>query len=177
MNKKTVIVALFLAVTLMLSVTAFEAWAFGEGKTKERYGEFEKKFFCKAHMILKNQDELGLSDKQVEEIKSLKIETKKDLIRKNAELNIIALDIKSAMCGKQINTGAINKLIDKKYDLKKEKEKASIGAYATVKGILTSEQKDKLKDLWKKCKKEMMQCSMMKGEKGKMNCPKKSDNR
>ena len=163
MNKKTVI-ASFLAVALLLNVTAFEAWAFGGGKTKERYKGLEKKFFYKTHMMLKNQDELGLSDKQVEKIKGLKIETKKDLIRKNAEIDVIALDIKAAMWDEQIDTGAIDKLIDKKYDLKKEKAKSLVGAYAAVKGILTSGQKDKLKDLWKKCKKEMTQDAKMKGK-------------
>ena len=154
MNKKVVIASL-LAVALMLNVTAFEAWAYGEGKGKKCYKGLEKKFFYKAHMILKNRDELGLSDKQVKKIKDLKIETKKDLIRKNAEIDIVALDIKAAMHGDQIDTALVNKLIDKKYDLKKEKTKSLVGACAAVKGTLTREQKDKLKGLWKKCKKGM----------------------
>ncbi len=163
MNKKTVI-ALFLAIALLLNVTGFEALAFGGEKGHSKKG-LEKKFFCKAYMILKNQDELGLSDKQAEKIKGLKIETKKDLIRKNAEIDIIALDIKAAMYGEQIDTGAIDKLIDRKYDLKKEKAKSLVGAYAAVKGTLTGDQKDKLKTLWKKCKKEMMHGAKMKDKK------------
>ncbi len=164
MNKKTLIVSL-MAIALVLNVTAFEAWAFGEGKGKKCHKGLEKKFYFKAHMILKNKEELGLSDKQVKKIKDLKIETKKDLIRKNAEISIVALDIKAAMYGDQINTTAVDKLIDKKYDLKKEKAKSLVGAYAAVKGTLTSEQKDKLKGLWKKCKKDMMQGHKAKGKK------------
>ena len=57
MNKKTLIVSL-VAVALLLNVTALEVWAFGGGKGKEGYKGFEKKFFCKAHMILKNRDDL-----------------------------------------------------------------------------------------------------------------------
>ena len=78
------------------------------------------------------------------------------------------------MHGEQIDTGAIDKLIDKKYDLKKEKAKSSVRAYASVKGLLTSEQKSKLKDLYKKCKKEMMQGSTMKSKK---TCPMKGGKR
>ncbi len=173
MNKKTAI-ALILTVALMLGVTAFEACAFSGEKTKGHCKGFGEKFFSKAHLILKNKEELGLSDKQVKEIKDLKIKTKKDLIRKKAEIDIVALDIKAAMWGKKIDTGAINSLIDKKYDLKKEKAKSLVGACAAIKGILTEEQKDKLKDLWKKCKKEKMHGSMMKG---KMAHPTKSSKR
>ena len=164
MNKRTVIASL-LAIALVLNVTAFEAWAFGGGKGKKCYKGLEEKLFFKAHMILKNRDELGLSDKQVKKIKDLKIETKKDLIRKNAEIGIVALDIKQAMYGDRIDTAAVNKLIDKKYDLKKEKAKSLVGAYAAVKRTLTSEQKGKLKALWKKCKKDMMQGHTAKGKK------------
>ena len=53
-----------------------------------------------------------------------------------------------------IDTEAIDALIDKKYEIKKEKAKSMVGAYAELKGILTAEQKDKLKELYKKCKKE-----------------------
>ncbi|GAG18917.1 unnamed protein product [marine sediment metagenome] len=148
----------------MLNVTAFEAWASCSRKTKGCYKGLGKKFFFKTHMVLKNQDELGLSDKQVKEIKDLKMKTKKDLIRKKAEIDLVALDIKVAMHEEQIDTGAIDKLIDQKYDLKKEKAKSLVGAYAAVKGTLTDEQKSKLKSLWKKCKKEMMQGAMMKGK-------------
>ena len=165
MNKKTVIAAL-LALALALSITAFDDYAFGDGKTKRCHKGLEKKFFGKVYLILKNQDELDLSDKQVEEIKDLKIKTKKDLIRKKAELDIVALDMKTAMLEKQIDTGAVNKLIDKKYDLKKEKAKSLVAAYAAVKGILTDKQKEELKDLWKKCKKEMTHGSMKKGKMG-----------
>ena len=159
MNKKTVIVSI-LALVLMLNVAGSGAKAFGGG--------FEEKFFCKAGMMLKNQEELGLSDEQAGKIKDLKIKTKKDLIRKNAEIEIIVLDLKSAMCGDQIDTGAMDKLIDKKYDFKKEKAKSLMGAYAEVKEILTSEQKNKLKDLYKKCDKKKMKC-----EKGMKQCPMK----
>ena len=86
------------------------------------------------------------------------------MIRKKAEIDIVALDIKAAMRDEQINTGAIDKLIDRKYDLKKAKAKSLVGAYAAVNGILTDEQKSKLKSLWKKCKKEMMHGAMMKGK-------------
>lgn len=154
MNKKNVI-ALLLVIGLVLSVTALDAYAFDGGKKKgcQKAGGLEKKFLCKAHFVLKNSDELGLSDKQIKEIKTLKIDAKKDIIRKKSEIDLIAVDIKAAMYTDPIDTAAINKLIDKKYDLKKEKTKALVGAYAALGGTLTEEQKANLKALRKKCKK------------------------
>ena len=162
MSRKTVLAAL-LVLALVLSVTVLDAYAYGDKGAKGHRKGLAEKFFFKVHMILKNRDELGLSDKQAKDIKDLKIKTKKDLIRKKAEIDILALDIKAAMWGKEIDTNAVNKLIDAKYDLKKAKAKSLVGAYAAVKGILTDGQKAKLKSIWKKCKKKTMHDSKMKG--------------
>ena len=163
MNKKVVAIT-FLICTLIFSLVASDAYAGHYGKAKDGHGGFESKIYRKAHFILKNKEELGLSDKQAKEIKDLKINTKKDLIRKKAEIDILALDIKTAMRKDPVDTDAVGKLIDKKYDLKKEKAKSAIGACAAIRSILTKEQKDKLKGLCKKFKKEMMHGSKKKGK-------------
>ena len=62
---------------------------------------------------------------------------------------IIAIDIKSAMWEDTIDVNSTNALIDKKYDLKKEKAKALVAAYAELKSMLTDEQQKKLKSLCK----------------------------
>lgn len=116
-------------------------------------GGLEAKFCAKAHFLMKNQEELGLSDDQIAKINGIKLNNKKDLIKRNAEIEILALDIKSALYAETVDTKAVNALIDKKYDLKKENTKVLVGAYAALKEILTKEQKEKMKDLWKKCKK------------------------
>ena len=160
------VLALFLILTLVFSVMAIETYAKNMGGHSKK--GLENKFSCKVHMSLANMEELGLSDKQDAKIRDLKINAKKDLIRKNAEIEILALDIKEAMCGDTIDTKAVNKLIDKKYELKKEKTKSQVAAYAALKGTLTDDQKAKMKDIWKKCKKQMMQGGA-KGRMGKAN--------
>ena len=161
MNKKFMGVAL-VVFALFFSVLAAGVYARDYGKTKGHGWDIKEKFSKKAHFFLKNQEELELSDEQIEKIKDLKIKAQKDIIRKNAELEILALDLKSGLWKDTINTNKVNKLIDKKYDLKKEKAKSLVNAYAALKNILTKEQKEKMKGLWKKCKKEMMHGSMMK---------------
>ena len=165
MNKKfmgTVLVVF----TLIFSVLVVEAYAHDYGKTKGHYGDLKEKFSEKVHFFLKNQEELELSNEQIEKIKDSKIKAQKDIIRKDAELKILALDLQGGLGKDTINTGEINKLIDKKYDFKKEKEKSLVDAYAALKNVLTKEQKEKMKGLWKKCKKKMMHGSMMKGKMG-----------
>jgi len=153
MNRKTMI-AVVLCMALALNLVALDAYAEGYGKGKGHHFDLEEKFSKKAHFILKNEEELGLSDRQVDQIKDLKINIKKDLIGKKAQLEILGLDIKAAMWNDPFNVNVVNKLIDQKYEIKKDKAKFLVGAYATLKGLLTEEQKEKMKGLFKKCKKE-----------------------
>jgi len=151
MYKKALVVAVLVCFGLLAANVYAEA---GHGKAKCGKWDFEKKFSHKAGWILKSQEDLGLSDEQVKKIKDLKYETQKDLIRKKAEIEIIAIDIKAKLHEDTIDAASINSLIDKKYDLKKEKAKALVGAYIALKDTFTEEQKAKLKDLWKSCRLE-----------------------
>lgn len=162
--KGRTVITVFLAAMLMLGVATVAAHAYGQADSKGCGMDFEKKFCQKAQFILSNQEEMGLSDEQVEKMKELKMNLCKEMIKKDAEISIAALDIETEMHKDPINIEALNKLIDSKYDLKKEKAKAAVSAYAALKGMLTKEQKDKMKELWKKCGKEKMECQMMAGK-------------
>ena len=156
-------------VVLTLGLAAGAAFACDNGGCKlgDQKSGLESKFYCKAQFLMKNQDELGLSDDQITKIKDLKMKTKKDLIMRNAEIDVLALEIKSALYAEKVDINAVNSLVDKKYDLKKKTTKDLISACVAVKDILTKEQKDKLKALWKKCD-SGMKCDMgMKCEMGK----------
>lgn len=152
MKKKqllTYVVVFILAVSFIVPVVMAED---GRGKGKGHYGkkgDLQGKLMKKAHFILKNKEELGLTDEQVDKVKTLKIETKKSLIRQKADIAIIAIDIKAALWEDTIDKVAIGKLIDQKYDLKKASAKTLVGAYADMKSVLTDEQKEKCKELFK----------------------------
>lgn len=130
------------------------AEAYDHGKKKGCKQGFEGKVCKKAYFLLKNEDELDLTDEQVKKIKDLKIAVKKDLITRKAELDLIKIDIQTMLHEDKVNLEEINKLIDKKYDLKKAKSKYLIETYTTLKNTLTEEQKKELKKLWKKCDKK-----------------------
>lgn len=140
------------------------------------------KFFEKIKFVHKNQEALEITDDQLAKIKDLKIKTKKELIRKHADIEVIKIDIISFLYQEKINVDAINKLIDKKYDIKKEKAKLLVSSLADLKGILTKDQCAKLKQCYKnkcgkcgkcpmyeKCQKEMW-CKKCDNPKSKCGC-------
>lgn len=166
---KRVALVVVLVAFLAVSFLALDSYAEMQGKgmkkdggmckmcKMKKMGDMDKKdltskFYMKAWVAMENQEELGLTDKQVGQIKTLKYETKKDVIKKNAEIDVIAVDIKVSLWEDSIDTQSVNMLVDKKYNLKAEKTKTIINAMAKFKSILTKDQMTKLKDL---CKKNM----------------------
>ena len=91
----------------------------------------------------------------------LRVEPGPSVVLGGHQIEVVALDIKAALWQEEVDAAAVNKLVDKKYELKKAKAQALVSAYAELKSMLTKAQKDKMKELWKK------------GEKGGLPCPMK----
>jgi len=118
---------------------------------KKGYGHgLDDKFSYMAVAILKSRDELGLTEKEVADIRSLKIEVKKKLIMLNAEIDTIGVDIKGMMWQGTFDPEAVNMLVERKYELKKEKAKYIVTSIAKLKGMLTEEQRDQLSSICRK---------------------------
>ncbi len=143
---------LVLGLVLVLSVVTLNAYAYGSyGKEKGKacHEGFSEKFFCDASFVMSKQEEMGLTSEQADAVKNFKINTKKDLIRKQAEIDLIQVDIKAELWKDLVDADAVNALIDKKYELKKEKAKYTVNACAALKSMLTEEQCQKMKQLCK----------------------------
>ena len=147
MRKRFILIACLVCFSLLTSQVYAE-----QGRMKAGHGDMEGQFCQKAMLIVKNQEELGLSDEQVKKIKDLKLATKKEMIRKKAEIDVLALDIKAGLWEDEIDVAALNGLIDRKYELKKGKAKSLVAAYASLKSMLTKEQHEALKSLRKRSK-------------------------
>ena len=104
----------------------------------------DDKFFYMAHSILENHSELELSEVNVRAVKDLMNNTKKSLIKSTAEIETIAVDIMAEMWDASPDGDKINKLLDKKYTLKKESVKELVGAFLSLKKMLSKEQLCKL---------------------------------
>ncbi len=115
---------------------------------KAHHGQsLEKKILCKFRLVMANQDKLNLLDDQVTKIQNLKVATKKDLIKRNAEIDLISIDIKLKLWEDKPDKEILNKMLDQKFELKKEKAKALIDAYVELKDILSVGQRKKLKKI------------------------------
>ena len=145
--------AVLLVSALVLGSAGVDVCSAYHGKEGKSGYDHEAKVSKKARMILSNKAELGLTDEQVAKVKDLSSKVKKDLIRKDAEIDIGAIDLKEEKWKDPVDIEVVNKLIDKKYELKKDKAKYQVAAYAELKSILTAEQKSKLKEIYGKCKK------------------------
>jgi Spy/CpxP family protein refolding chaperone len=119
--------------------------------------DLEDTFSQKIHFIMANSDEIGLSAEQLEKIHTLKYSVKKSIIKNDAEIEILALDIKEALGKDDIDIGAANSLIDKKYMIKAQKTKDIVAACANLKTIMTKEQQKKMQDMCSKHKKEKIE--------------------
>ncbi|MCK5706841.1 MAG: Spy/CpxP family protein refolding chaperone [Candidatus Aureabacteria bacterium] len=159
MKKKgvlTVLVALIVAFSFIVPVVVADGYGKGDGYRKGKgdghqgnRGDLQQKLMRKAHFLMRNKEELGLTDEQVDKIKALMIETRKSLIKTKADIDIIDVDIKAAMFSDDIDKEVVGKLIDQKYDLKKVQAKTVINALVDTKGVLNDEQKEKAKELFK----------------------------
>jgi len=110
---------------------------------------FAEKFFHFAHSILENYEELGLTDEDAKKIRELKIGTKKSLIRNTAEVELFTVDIIVKLHEDKPEISEINKLLDKKFDVKKAGMKKLIAAFIGIKKLLSKEQMKKMKAICK----------------------------
>jgi Spy/CpxP family protein refolding chaperone len=136
----------------------------------------EEKFCHKAAFILANADEISLNDEQIGKVRAITLKVKKNIVMKEAQIKTLALDIEDAVKEDDVDMKIINALVDKKFDLKKEKTKEALQGYVDLRGVLTKEQREQIKQASSKCmmmgrmKKMMMgpKDDISKGEKGGM---------
>ena len=75
---------------------------------------------------------------------------KRILSKKKQKIDLTKVDIRSSLHKDEVNIEAVNKLIDKKYEIKKSKSKQLVASIAQLKKILSKEQIDKMKNFMHK---------------------------
>jgi len=146
-NKKILIYSVLALMVIFGSIVS-KAYACNYKKGSSYRWSLKDKFFKKAHMILGSKADLQLSDKQVAKVKDLKLQTRKDLVMKEAEIEVVEIDITAALHTDVINLKSVNNLNKKKYKLKNNKADLLAKSFATLKSILSDDQKEKLKNIY-----------------------------
>ncbi len=116
----------------------------------------------KIGLLWENKEDLGLKDGQLDKIKDIKHASTKKLIQLKADIEIVMVDLKSAMYVDSIDVDSVNKLIEAKYAAKEEASKTFIKSISDIQQVLSKDQRDQWKDL---CKKSQNKASCSKGEK------------
>lgn len=123
--------------TLMLSVTGFA----------QKHGKGHGGMRGKHLPVLSKAEELGLSEKQVKDLKNIHHEFQKKSIEANSKLKILELDFKKSMMD-GASEKELNKQVDNIASKMASKRKLHIGMHFNVKKTLSGEQWNK----WKKSK-------------------------
>lgn len=100
-------------------------------------------------MLLRNADEINLSDEQVKKLKDMMIDHKLEMVDQKALLEKAQIKLKSQMHDDNSNESAVFEGIDKVAKLKAELHKKKYKHMKMVQNSLSDEQKDKLKSLRK----------------------------
>ena len=138
-------IALAMLMAAAIPATPADARQYG----KSHHFRLDDIFFQKVHLALANEQDLDLSDEQVEALKTLKRETTKSIIRQTAEIEVLEVDIMSSLWQDEIDIVQLHKLIDDKYTVKTTKSKTAAEAYVQFKKILSEKQADKLREVWR----------------------------
>jgi hypothetical protein len=126
----------------------------GSGYPKSGEGESQcpiiAKFMKKAHFFLANKQEIGFSDEQLSQIKALKLDMEKSVIRKEAEMKVFMLDMTQKLSEQELDVEGLNAMIDQGMIGMGQGAKDAVAAYAKLKSVPTADQFAKAKEIWQR---------------------------
>ncbi|MDD5634733.1 MAG: Spy/CpxP family protein refolding chaperone [Candidatus Omnitrophica bacterium] len=163
MKKLKIVMMIVLAMFLFGFVSsAFAFHGEGEGRAPKpgscphmmQGGDYSRGSYCKIGILLSKAEELNLTESQIKAMMELKNRVDKQMINYDAQIGVVMIDLRAMMCQDDLNKAEIDKLIDKKYEIKKEKAKYITSTMVEVNSLLTPDQKKAYKSMMKnKCKK------------------------
>ena len=140
MKNRILMIALVLGLALLNPATgsACQKCKGGEKKTCKI-----TKIKDQATLLWMHKDYLGLNEEQVSKLKDIKHKAIKDIIRAKAEVDVIKVDLKSALWKETINVPDVNKLIESKYTAKEKIAKIYVQAVSDMQMLLNENQRSK----------------------------------
>ncbi len=121
----------------------------GSGALHDRAHQKAMKFF--KHM-LKNKDAMSLMDEQVQQLRDLKINYKKDWIRMQADVDIAEVDLHVLLWDEKAKLADMEAQMNTVHGLMTKLHMASIKAKRDGKAVLTDEQRSRMDTMHKRMK-------------------------
>lgn len=146
---KKLILLLSAAVLLLgLAVSSDAMSKKGAGGMKK--GMMEKQM-CGEHMMMEKLASLGLDDRQKEEIKGIHLKTKKEMIRKKADIQVAGIELKEILGRDTVDLQAAEAKVKQVESLKTEMKMTHIRTREEIKSRLTPEQRKKFNEMRGMC--------------------------
>lgn len=125
--------------------------------------------------LMRLADKLELSEGQRNEIKDMFTTHRKDMIRRNADLELAQVELQELMSQDKPDLGAIKEKINHIAALEAEVKFSQVKLQIEAKNVLTEDQQEKLKDLVKNGRGQMMRERMRMGRPEKPDSDREDD--
>ncbi len=106
----------------------------------------EGSMYGSGHFLWHKLMGLGLSEKQIDDLKAIRTRAEKDTIKKRAELQLARVDLRELLHKDQVDMKAVEASLKKAESVRTDLKLAHIKAREEIKAILTPEQRKKLKE-------------------------------
>jgi Spy/CpxP family protein refolding chaperone len=113
----------------------------------ERMGRHQPWFKHGVSLILRNSGKLGLNDQQKTKLNEIRRKYSKDIIRQDAELKIVEIDLDAILKVPDMNLGKVKEVLKKIEGIKTQIRYLKIEALAEAKKILTEKQRETLRKI------------------------------
>ncbi len=117
--------------------------------------------------LLCKKDELGLDDNQVSKLKQLKSSSKKNKVKKHADLQILKIEIQELLDGESVDKNAVYAKLDVIGNLRIQMARDCFNTKLAAQVLLTPDQLKKWKAVKKSCQIEEVPGRKCDGKKGK----------
>lgn len=144
MKKRILFLSLILAAAFMSAAIDASACTACPKKESDQNECKMAKLKSVGKLLWSNKDLLGLTEEQLDKIKDIKHSALKDLIRLNAEVDVLEIDLQSEMWEPLIAVETVNGLLDQKFAAKNKIAKTFVQAVADMQQVLSEDQRAKV---------------------------------
>ncbi len=95
--------------------------------------------------ILRYAEVLGLNDRQLQKIAEVKLHMEKEMVLLDARIDVIDMDLRAELGEDTIDMNTIKKLLKEKYDIEMQRVEGQAAAYASLKSILSRDQRQQMR--------------------------------